>query len=141
MNAKVILLQKLKNWFDCWKLLNSFATVASIFLFYLFNFDIKSHINCILLHILSYNSIRHRRIFDIIEFICKFTIELLLRSKMKQLKNWMQQLCYCKSWKINLIAESCWIFFATIELFDLFYLLNFDLLKNNFLKNYSRALL
>ena len=39
-----------------------------------------------LLHISSHNSMRYRQIFDIIEFMYKFTIELQLKSKIKQLK-------------------------------------------------------
>ena len=66
---------------------------------------IKSHLNFSLLHTLTHNSIRHRRIFDIIEFVCKFIIELQMRSKMKQLEHWVQKLCYCKNWETDLIAE------------------------------------
>ena len=39
--------------------------------------------NCIL----TYNSIRHERFFDIIEFMCKFTIKLKLKSKIKQFEH------------------------------------------------------
>ena len=37
-----------------------------------------------LLHILAHISICYERFFDIIEFMCRFTIELQLRPKMKQ---------------------------------------------------------
>ena len=83
-------------------LLNFSTTITSTFLFYLLDFDI---INRISLHISSHSSMRYRRIFDIIAFMCKFITKLQLRSKIKQLKRWMQKLCYCKSWEIDLIAE------------------------------------
>ena len=57
-------------------------------------------------HTSAHSSMRHRRIFDIIEFMCKSAIELQLRSSLMYFRNWMQKLLSCKSWKIDLIAES-----------------------------------
>ena len=139
LSAKVI---KLQNW----EIKQSFAEFfddnrVDLFILFIELWHIKSSINFLLSHMLSYSSMRYRQIFDIIEFVCRFFTELQLRSKMKQLKRWMQKLYYYKSWEIDLAVESCWIFFAIIESLNLFYLLNLDLSKNNFLKNYSRALL
>ena len=45
-------------------------------------FSFTSHLDCTLL----YNLIRYRRFFDIIEFMCRFNIELQLRPSIKQFK-------------------------------------------------------
>ena len=47
--------------------------------------------------ILTYNSIRYKQFFDIIKFVCKFTIELQIELKIKQFERWLQKLLNCKN--------------------------------------------
>ena len=68
-------------------------------------FSSSSHSNCTSSHTSKHNSMRHRWIFDIFEFICRSFIELQLRSLLMYFKDWMQRLLSCKSRKIDLIAE------------------------------------
>ena len=89
-----------------YKLLN-LAIIALLALSYLLNFDSLNEKMQTSLHILTHNLIRHKSFFDIIEFMCKFIIKLQLKSKIKQLKRWMQKLLNCKSWDVWI---SCWIF-------------------------------
>ena len=89
-----------------YKLLN-LTTVAPLVLFYLLNFDLLNEEIQTLLHILAHSSMRHEPFFDIIEFMWRSTINLQLKSKIKQLERWMQKLLNCKSWNVWM---SCWTF-------------------------------
>ena len=66
------------------KLLDFLSTIASLVLFYLLNFNSRNKKILHLNYILTHNSIRYKRFFDIIEPVCKFTIELQIKSKIKQ---------------------------------------------------------
>ena len=69
------------------ELLNFLSTIASFALFYLLNSDSRNkkmlHLNCISTH----SSMRYKRFFDIIELVCRFIIELQIRSKIKQFEH------------------------------------------------------
>ena len=70
-----------KNYTNCWIL----STIASFILSYLLNFDLSNEeMMYLLLHMLTYNLIRYQRIFNIIESMCKFIIELQLKLSIKQ---------------------------------------------------------
>ena len=43
-------------------------------------FSFSLHLNCISLYSSTYNSIRYRRFFDIIEYMCRFIIKLQIKS-------------------------------------------------------------
>ena len=90
-------------------------------------------------HTSWHSSMRHRRFFDIIASMCRPTIGLQMRPPVTCFGDWVQKLCYCKSWEADLAAEGCWTISAAAGPPDLSYLLDPHLLENNFMKNYPRA--
>ena len=83
-------------------------------------------------HTSAHSSMRHERLFDIIESMCRSIIGLQLRPKMRQFGRWVQKLFNCKGW--DWLLDS-----AAAAPLALSYLLDPDPPKNNFLKNYPRA--
>ena len=53
----------------------------------------------------THNSMRHKRFFEIIEFMWKFTIELQFAISLKHFKRWVQKLLNCK--RIWTFEEIC----------------------------------
>ena len=66
------------------------------------------HSGCTSPHTSPHISMRHRRFFDIITYMCRPTIELQLRPKVMQFERWIQKLLSCKVARLNrLLDPSC----------------------------------
>ena len=82
---------------------------------------------------------RYRRIFDIIEVLRRFIIELQIKLLWKYFENWVLKLLSCIAWRLNNVLMNKLNPLSTAVSLFLFYLLDFDLPEHVFLKKHSRA--
>ena len=51
-------------------------------------------------HTSAHSSMRHRRFFDIIEFMCRANTELQIKLLLIYFRGWVQKLFNCKGWRL-----------------------------------------
>ena len=67
-----------------------------------------------------YNSMRHERIFDIIELLRRFIIELQMKLLCMYFKDWVLKLLICITWRLNNVLTSVLDFYRQSRRFFYF---------------------